>query len=471
MKNLSKNEKLELLKAIEQKIYVESRRKFYRWFPDKTRHLYSKHTSFMSLGATYRQRAYLAANRCGKTETGAFEITCHASGLYPKWWTGKRFDEPTKIWIVGKNSETIRETTQVSMLGNPGEWGTGMIPGDLLINITKNNSRADTITVKHVSGGISYIGFKSNEAGRQSFEGTAMHVIWIDEECDLPVYTECMMRTMTTNGIIFATFTPLKGLTSLIKSFLKNGDLDTPNDGFSISQCTWADVPHLDKAACDEMLATMSPHQRLARSKGIPQLGSGAIYPVEPETYTVNPFEIPKHWLRINALDVGWRMTAAVFGAINPDDGILYIYSEHYMSAEEPSIHAKSIKARGDILTIIDSAAHGRSQIDGHNLFDLYKDQGLRLVNANKSVETGLYAVWEMFTSRRLKIFSNCQNIFGELKTYSRDDQGKIIKADDHLMDSLRYLVMGRDAAHSLVPKVINHNDFYTASYSERTGI
>src|ERR1035437_2277126 len=94
MKNLSKNEKLELLKALEQKIYVESRRKFYRWFPDKTRHLYSKHTSFMSLGATYRQRAYLAANRCGKTETGAFEITCHASGLYPKWWTGKRFDEP-----------------------------------------------------------------------------------------------------------------------------------------------------------------------------------------------------------------------------------------------------------------------------------------------------------------------------------------------------------------------------------------
>jgi phage terminase large subunit-like protein len=423
----------------------------------------------MSDGAKFRQRGYLAANRCGKTETGAFETTCHATGIYPHWWTGKRFDEPTKIWIVGKSSETIRDTVQVAMLGIPGQWGTGMLPGDLLINITKNNSRADIITVKHISGGISTIGFKSNEAGRQSFEGTAMDVIWLDEECDLPVYLECLMRTMTTNGIIFTTFTPLKGLTQLIKSLLKNGDLDTPADGISISQCSWGDVPHLTPEACEEMLAAYPPHQRLARSKGIPQLGSGVIYPVDPASYTITPFEIPKHWQRLTGLDVGWRRTAAIFSAINPDTGEIYLYSEHYMGEAEPLIHATAIKSRGaDIPVIIDSAAHGRSQHDGHNLFDMYRDLGLTLFNANKSVETGIYAVWELFSSGKLKIFSNCTNMLSELKTYSRDDQGKIIKSDDHLCDALRYLIMTREHAKSSIPKVIDASHYTTVSPNYR---
>lgn len=463
------NDKVTLLEMLEKKKYIESRRKFYKWFADSNRESYSKHISFLADGATFRQRAFLAANRVGKSETGAFEITCHATGIYPHWWTGKRFEEPTKIWIVGKSSETIRDTVQVAMLGNPGCHGTGMIPGDLLINITKNNSRADIITVKHISGGISSIGFKSNEAGRQSFEGTAMDVIWLDEECDLPIFIECLARTMTTGGIIFTTFTPLKGLTDLILSLIKDGNLDTPCNGVSVTTCSWDDAPHLSPEVCAEMLALLPPHQRLARSQGIPQLGSGVVYPINPESYKITPFEIPKHWHKLTGLDVGWKRTAAIFGAINPDTSEIYLYSEHYMGEAEPLIHATAIKSRGaDIPVVIDSAAHGRSQHDGRNLFDLYADLGLTLHNANKAVESGIYTVWELFSGGKLKIFSNCTNMLSELKTYRRDEQGKIIKSNDHLCDAMRYLVMTREHAKSSIPKVIDQGNYNTVSAQHR---
>lgn len=464
MHNLSQAEKVELARLLEQKKYIESRRKFYRWFPDETREGYVKHMSFLEAGCKYRQRAFLAANRVGKSETGAFEITCHATGRYPHWWKGRRFDEPTKIWVVGKTGETVRDTVQVALLGNPGQWGTGMLPGDDIIHVTKNNSRADIVTVKHVSGGISTIGFKTNDSGRQAFEGTAMDVIWLDEECDAPIWSECLARTMTTNGIIFTTFTPLKGLTDLITSLIKDGNLDTPCDGVSISTCSWDDAPHLPDDVKKEMLALLPPHQRLARSAGVPQLGAGVIYPIDPESYKIAPFEIPKHWLRITGMDVGWKRTAAIFGAINPDDGMIYCYSEHYVGEAEPIVHATAIKSRGDSPIVIDTAAHGRSQLDGHNLFDMYKEMGLDLYNANKAVESGIYAVWELFSAGKLKIFSSCTNMLSELKTYRRDEQGRIVKSNDHLCDALRYMVMTREHAKSPIPVVIDTAIYNTVS-------
>ena len=109
----------------------------------------------------------------------------------------------------------------------------------------------------------------------------------------------------------------------------------------------WSDVPHLSEDQRREMLAALPPHQRDARSKGIPQLGSGAIYPVPESEITVSDFEIPVHWPRAYGMDVGWNRTAAAFGALDRDSDILYIYSEHYRGQAEPSIHAQAIKARG----------------------------------------------------------------------------------------------------------------------------
>lgn len=222
-----------------------------------------------------------------------------------------------------------------------------------------------------------------------------------------------------------------------------------------IVMASWSDVPHLSEAVKKELYDSIPPYQRDARSKGIPQLGSGAIYPVPESDIVIADFPIPAHWPRCYALDVGWNRTAAVWGAKDPEDGTVYLYSEHYRGQAEPIIHATAIKSRGSwIPGVIDPAARGRGQSDGNQLMQSYKDLGLDISPADNSVETGLYEVWMALSSGRLKVFSSLQNWLSEFRIYRRDDKGKIVKVNDHLMDTTRYLVMsGLDRATVKMPE------------------
>lgn len=101
-------------------------------------------------------------------------------------------------------------------------------------------------------------------------------------------------------------------------------------------QAGWRDVPHLDADTQRELLASTQPYLRDARSKGIPSLGAGAIYPVEESAITVEPFAIPAYWRRAYGLDVGWNRTAAVWGAHDPNTDTVYLYAEHYRGQAEP---------------------------------------------------------------------------------------------------------------------------------------
>lgn len=210
-----------------------------------------------------------------------------------------------------------------------------------------------------------------------------------------------------------------------------------------LTMAGWSDVPHLDEATQKELYASIPPYQRDARSKGIPQLGSGAIYPVPESEITCAPFEIPKYWPRCYALDVGWNRTACLWGAWNQDDDTVYLYAEHYRAHAEPSVHANAIRARGKwIPGVIDPAARGRQQKDGEQLIQNYVDLGLLIEKADNSVESGIYSVWERLSGGRLFIFNSLQNWLSEFRIYRRDEKGKIVKANDHLMDCTRYLVV-----------------------------
>lgn len=207
-------------------------------------------------------------------------------------------------------------------------------------------------------------------------------------------------------------------------------------------QATWDDVPHLDEKTKGELLASMLPHMRDARSKGIPSMGAGAIYPVPESEVICDPFPIPVHWPRAYALDVGWKRTAAIWGARDRATDTIYLYTEHYRGQAEPSIHASAIKARGEwIKGVVDPAARGRSQTDGEQLIELYRQLGLKLTPADNEVESGLYKVWERLSTGRLKVFSTCQNWRAEYRLYRRSEKGAIVKDFDHLMDCTRYLL------------------------------
>lgn len=420
---------------------------FYAMFPDKgefSRDGYSKHTAFFKSGQSHRVRLFRAANRVGKTNAGGYETVCHLTGLYPGWWNGKRFSNPVNALVAGETGTLVRDSIQLKLMGGPSEIGTGLIPKDL---IGEKRARAgiadayDTVQIQHVSGGWSTLQFQSFDQGREKFQATERQVIWLDEEPPLSIYTEALTRTMTTGGIVMVTFTPLKGVSETVQ-FL---DSQAKEGRVSITTATWADAPHLSENDKKEMLAAYPPHQRDARSQGIPALGSGAIYPVPESEFIVKDFDIPKHWKRVYGMDVGWNNTAAVFGAVDPDSGIVYVTNGYKAGQKEPALHADAIKrmARGlGKPGVIDPASRGRSQNDGTQLIQLYRELGLNVIPADNAVEAGLYEVWQMLSTGRLKIFASCLNIIEEYRVYRRDEKGRIVKENDHLMDALRYLIM-----------------------------
>ncbi len=209
------------------------------------------------------------------------------------------------------------------------------------------------------------------------------------------------------------------------------------------TQIEWDDVPHLHDEEKKSLWESIPPYQRDARAKGIPVLGSGVIYPVPESAFVVNPCELPNYWPRAYALDVGWNVTASVWGAWDRQDDCVYIYSEHYRGQVEPSVHADAIKMRGAwIWGAIDPASSASNQKDGTQLIQEYAKLGLNLVPADNTVEAGIHATYRRLSTGRLKIFRSCPNLLGELRIYRRDEKGKIIKEKDHCCDALRYLIM-----------------------------
>lgn len=208
-------------------------------------------------------------------------------------------------------------------------------------------------------------------------------------------------------------------------------------------QATWDDVPHLTAKVKEDLLSGMEPHMRDARTKGVPMLGAGVIYPVPESAIVCDPFELPEYWPKAYGLDVGWNRTAALWGAWDRDSDTVYLYSEHYMGQAAPAVHASAIKSRGAWMWgAIDPASAGSGQVDGRKLREEYAKEGLNLVDADNAVEAGLHAVYQRLVSGRLKVFSSLRNWLSEYRIYRRDERGKIVKENDHLMDTTRYLIM-----------------------------
>ena len=388
----------------------------------------------------------------GKSVAGAYETTCHATGLYPEGWEGKRYHKPLMIWVGADTSQTARDIIQYKLLGDIGDPGSGMIPKELIVETkTRRNipDAIETIRVRHVSGGVSTIVIKTYEQGQSAWMGTEVDFIWIDEECPEKVYGEALIRLMTTRGSIILTFTPLQGLTPLVISFLgKDQFSDDPYPKY-VAKVSWYDVPHLTPADIEKELARTPENMRAARSQGDPTVGAGRIYPLPLEQITVDDFRLQKYFPKAYGMDVGWNATASVFGAWDRDNDIIYIYSEYKQGKSDPVIHAAGIRSRGTWMRgTVDPASRASGQTDGNKLFEMYTRSiergggGLKLQIAANAIDAGIFQVWDRLQTGRLKIFKSCQQLLREYGMYHRTEEGKINKTNDHLLDSLRYLCM-----------------------------
>jgi phage terminase large subunit-like protein len=197
---------------------------------------YPKQIEFHAAGAGARERLLMAGNQLGKTYCGAAEAAIHLTGLYPDWWTGRRYTRPVRAWAGSKTGEVSRDGVQRLLVGEPkdrGQWGSGMIPAARLIGCTTRSSTPgalDGLTVRHVSGGVSTLGFKSFDQGREKWQGETLDFVWFDEEPPLDVYIEGLTRTNATGGMAYMTFTPLLGMSEVVSLFLLEDAAVTPGN-------------------------------------------------------------------------------------------------------------------------------------------------------------------------------------------------------------------------------------------------
>jgi phage terminase large subunit-like protein len=342
----------------------------------------------------------MGGNRVGKTLTGAYWVTCHLTGIYPDWWTGKKFLNPTDLWCVGITSQSTRDIIQNELLGDVTHAiGTGMIPKHLIVGTRKLPGvpdGIDTIYVRHVSGGVSTCGLKSAEQGRGKFQGTARHGVWIDEEPDrdpYDIFSECRMRTMTVGGQVFITYTPLNGMNELGKYLLVDS---TDDPSVRVTNVTWEDAPHLTEKDKAEMERSFLPHEIEARKNGVPVIKEGLVFPFTESAITCEPFHVPDHWPHIIGMDVGFTAaTAAILLAKDPKTGIWYVIAEYAKERTQREDHATAMNNWGEGIYIACDPAANRSESDGRKTMRVYRELGLNIHNADNSVEAGISSMYE----------------------------------------------------------------------------
>lgn len=411
---------------------------------------YAKQREFHALGEAFRERLFMAGNQLGKTVAGAAECAMHLTGEYPDWWDGKRFDRPIILIAGSESAELTRDGVQRLLVGPPDreeEWGTGFIPQRCIVARTRRtgvSNALDTVTVSHVSGGQSTLYLKSYDQGRTKWQANTVDFVWFDEEPPEDVYFEGITRTNATKGSVMVTFTPLKGMSAVVARFLleQSGDRETVT-------MTIEDAEHFTAEERRRIIDSYPAHEREARTKGIPTMGSGLIFPVLEEDIVVDPFDIPAHWAQIGGLDFGWdHPTAAAHIAWDRDADVVYLVKDYRHRQATPIFHAAALKAWGSWLPWAWPHDGNNDTAAGENLSKQYGEQGLGMLperatfpDGSNSVEAGLMQMLDRMLSGRFKVFRTCGAWLEERRLYHRLD-GKVVKERDDAISASRYAIM-----------------------------
>lgn len=307
----------------------------------------------------------------------------------------------------------------------------------------------DTIRVRHVSGEISTIQLKSYEKGREKWQGETLDFVWFDEEPPSDIYMEGLTRTNATGGMTLITFTPLLGMTEVVRRFL----LEKPAD-CHVTSMTIHDAEHYTDEQRAAIIATYPEHERKARTQGIPQLGSGRVFPFDRAQVACASFPIPDHWPQGAGIDFGWdHPSAGARLAWDRDSDTLYVIACHRAKAQTPMMFTAATLPWGAWLPW--AWPHDGKQSGGkfdaqdqQQLQAIYKKHGLAMLfqhaqfeDGTNGVEAGITDMYERMETGRLKVFAHLLDWFEEFELYHRKD-GLIVKLNDDLISATRYAIM-----------------------------
>jgi len=407
------------------------------------------------------QKALMCANQIGKSYCGCCEDAIHATGLYPDWWTGKRYSRQVKILVAGVTVDKVRDTLQALICGDPHDddaYGSGLIPKDRLLPkpIRKQGyiNAWDSVGVKHISGGVSRIQFQAYEQGFKKFMATGIDINHADEEPPADIYSQLIRSTIATRGVINLTFTPEDGVTDVVDGFMNE-----LKEGQALVTAGWDDAPHIadDPDHRAQLLSALKPHERDMRSRGIPMMGSGLIYPVPDDMLKVDPFDIPPYWPRMGAIDYGGfdHPFGAAFLTWDREQDIVYVYRT-YKNMGVEAVHGKAISDISEGWIPI-AWPHDVGHMDkksgfpiaeefrqGYNLnmlprvFSNPPAPGQKEGQGGQGVEAGLWSIHSAMETGKFKVFATESEWFREKNVYHRKD-GRIMKRMDDLMDATRY--------------------------------
>ena len=435
---------------------LEEIKKRKQYFHLEDFHPYAKQIEFFNAG-NFRERMLSAGNQLGKSEAGAYEMAVHLSGLYPDWWMGRKFPKAITAWAAGVSAVVTRNVAQSKLFGKYGVaelLGTALIPKDKIVGDPSSSRAAtdafDTVHVRHKSGGISSVTFKSYEQGDKKFQGEPVDVIWLDEEADAAIYDECYARGNATGGMIYTTFTPLQGKTELVNRFWNNKEPKYRK----LIRIKTSDCPFMTPEKIEANLAGTPTHQRAARMDGIPMQGSGNIFETEVGKLLEPRIEyVPESWAKLWAIDFGLsegHNFAAALLLWDRDTDTIHVHDAYKMGFGTPLENAVKMKHIGILVPVAWPHDGWQKEHDGQVLADMYKKQGLRMCSKHATFEGGGYpteaGILEMdqrMKTNRFKIANHLQEVIDEYNDYHRKD-GQIVKRNDDLMSAIRIGVMAK---------------------------
>ena len=415
---------------------------------------YKWQIQFYEAGTRSKQRALMAANRVGKSYSAAYEMACHLTGKYPDWWPGIKFFRPINAWAMGVTGEQMRDVIQRELFGSLNGRifdGGFILPNEVrsIVPAAGTPRLAKDVYIWHQSGGYSCLSHKSYSQGQAPLMGSSIDIAWIDEEpTDPEIYPQVLTRTATGNdgkgGYVLLTFTPENGMTELVGQFM-----ESLKEGQYLQNVTWEEADHLDDDTKRQLLAAIPEYQREMRSKGIPVLGEGMVFPVAEEAIKVDPFEIPQHFRICAAIDFGIsHPTAVAWMAYDADRDIIYLYDSYKRAGEIPAVHSAMIRAKGPAIPLLyPHDGDNREKGSGNTMADLYREAGLNVVgrftnpDGSNFVEPGIMEILERMRTGRFKVFADQKDFFDEFRRYHRK-QGKIVKEHDDLIDAVRYAAL-----------------------------
>ena len=217
-----------------------------------------------------------------------------------------------------------------------------------------------------------------------------------------------------------------------------------------VTRMTIEDAEHYTPEKRAEIIASYPAHEREARAKGIPVLGSGRVFPITEESIKIAAFALPKHWPLINGLDFGWdHPFAATCMAWDRDADCVYVTQTYRQRETTPVLHAAAIKPWGSLIPCAwphDGLQHDKGS--GEALAGQYRAQGLNMLmeratfmDGGNGVEAGIMEMLDRMQTGRLKVFAHLEDWFDEFRMYHRKD-GLIVKLSDDLMLATRYAMM-----------------------------